>query len=100
MKITIDKDVIDWMIKNDLWALVEYKIHFYLGNALFSFLRQIQMSNLIEAPKELNIRKLIYYVIYKKDVQTWYILLRYMGDSCYEVIRIISAQESDGKYFY
>ena len=99
MKITVDKTVVDWMVKNDLWALVEPQMDYYLGNALFSFLRQLKKENLKEAPEALNIRKLIYYTTYK-DIATWYILFRCMDYDWYEVIRIISSHERDGRYFY
>ena len=99
MKITIDKTVVDWMIKNDLWALVEPQMDYFLGNELFSFLRQLKKEKLKAAPEELNVRRQIYYAIYK-DTVTWYILLRFMDYDWYEVIRIISSHEKDGRYFY
>ena len=99
MKITIDKTVVNWIINNDLWALVELKMDFYLGNKIFDFLRSVNKDDLYEAPKALNLRKLTYYISYRYGI-VWYILLEKMNSDWYEVIRIISSKEKDGKYFY
>ena len=100
MVITIDSEVIQWMGKNDLWALVENKMQFYIGEHFIeSFIFEINEQQLKPAPRELNNRNLIFYTEYK-NLHMWYVLLRKVDFFEYEVIRLISIREKDAKYFY
>ena len=99
MQITIEKEVLIWWSKNDLWALVENKMQYYLGDDLFDFLEDIDYMKFLSAPDELNVRGLIYYLEYKNP-QLWFLLFRKMEENHFELIRIISHRHEQGKYFF
>ena len=100
MTVTIEPEILIWLTKNDLWALVENKQPFLVGEDALFWLKDVKKTDLIEAPEALNVRKSVYYVVFKSGMVVWYILLKKITEDWYMVVRIISSCEKDANYFY
>ena len=100
MKITVNLDVVKYLDKHTLWALIEDKLQYHVEEELMDFIENTDIECLIMAPVGLNVRNNAFYQKFVCGKIRWIILYYKYSPEWYEVVRIITPYEKDYNFFY